>query len=496
MNYSFNNSALEKNFTNNSSDSLSTQGGPLSVVIALTIANVVSIFLGTLGNSLVIISVIINRSMRSTTNFFISSLAAADLIVTSTCMPLFYVYNVLTWPVWPFGKGGCRVLSYLVHMSVMASALSLLAISYDRFLSVFFPMKRLITITRAKKIVAFIWFVSPFLLLPSLLHHDIQIVTTNGDKEDAVMCVESWSTTQELHSYQMYRISCYFLFLLQISVVYFLIGYRLYTRQHPGEQTSQSRAKDLLNKQKIIKMLFLVVALFALCWLPYIINKLLNIFPPKVDYVPPDLFVFVGNFLGLLNSVANPLVYAVLNKNFRTAFKNALRCNCNYELEERRRTVSVVTKQTQRRQSESLAADRRRASSLSVTDNPIISLGGRVGTVDRVRCLSFTSIEQETFFELAKLSNHLPQNRCVPTRNPEKRRVSFEGDFSVNFEDNDEEQKTLNLENEILNLNQELPHVCNGIQPRRRCDSSVSYLSPIDEKGCVNESLEVENDQM
>ena len=158
----------------NTTTASSAAGNPLSVVIALSIANIVSILLGTLGNILVIISVIINRNMRSTTNFFVASLAAADLVVTASCMPLFYIYNVITWPDWPFGKAGCSILSYLVHMSVMASALSLLSISYDRFLSVFFPMRKFITKNRAKMLVASIWFVSPLLLLPSLLHHDVK----------------------------------------------------------------------------------------------------------------------------------------------------------------------------------------------------------------------------------------------------------------------------------------------------------------------------------
>lgn len=484
MNYSFNSTPLEQNLTDNFTGSHQSGSSPsLTAVIGLSIANILAIFFGTLGNSLVIISIIINRGMRSTTNIFIASLAGADIIVTSTCMPLFFVYNVLTWPVWPFGNVGCRILSYLVHMSVMASALSLLAISYDRFVSVFFPMKRLITPPRAKKIVGFIWFVSPFLLLPSLFHHDI--VSTNYGGKKAVMCVESWSSSKALHSYQMYRISCYFLFLLQISVVYFLIGYRLYTRQQPGEQTSQSKAKDLLNKRKIIKMLFLVVALFALCWLPYIINKLLNIFPPRPDYVPPDLFVFVGNFLGLLNSVANPLVYAVLNKNFRTAFKNALQCNCNYELEERRKTVSVVSKQTQRRQSESTAVDRIHRGSLSVSDSHVVSSGRVVtGTGDEVKCISFTRIEQETIVEMSKFPKSSSQSREFSGRNPEKRRVSFGGDLFSSEEN--EVPKAPTLQNGTFNV----------VQARQRCDTNLSNLSPIHEKGYTNASFEQESDHM
>lgn len=492
MNCLFNNTAVENNVTNNSCESVqsgSNSSPALTVVIGLTIANILAIFFGTLGNSLVIISILINRGMRSTTNFFISSLAGADLIVTSTCMPLFYVYNVIKWPMWPFGSAGCRILSFLVHMSVMASALSLLAISYDRFVSVFFPMKRFITPPRAKKIVVFIWFVSPFLLLPSLLHHEAVSKIYDGKK--AIMCVESWSTVKALHSYQMYRVSCYFLFLLQISIVYFLIGRRLYTRQQPGEQTSQSRAKDLLNKRKIIKMLFLVVALFALCWLPYIINKLLNIFPPRPDYVPPDLFVFVGNFLGLLNSVANPLVYAVLNKTFRTAFKNALRCNCNYEVEQRRRTVSVVSKQTQRRQSESITADRIHRGSLSVSDSHVINHKGPCEmTGDEVRNLP--SIGQETAVEMSQFENCSQQNPCISRRNPQKRRVSFGGDVSISVEDKDPKVPT--LENGNTNLPREIMNVSNGT--KKKCDSNLGYLSPIDEKSYVNASFEQEYDQM
>lgn len=71
-------------------------------------------------------------------------------------------------------------------------------------------------------------------------------------------------------------------------------------------------------------MLFLVVVLFVLCWLLYMINKFLNIFFLSLGYYVLDLFVFVGNFLGLLNSVVNLIVYVVFNKNFRKVFKNVL----------------------------------------------------------------------------------------------------------------------------------------------------------------------------
>ena len=406
-----------------------SHGNSLAVTVGLTLANVVAIVGGTLGNSLVILVVVINRSMHSSTNYFISSLAAADLIVTSICMPLFFVYNVLTWPVWPFGRTACRVLSYLVHVSVMASALSLLSISYDRCLSIFFPLKRLVTLSRAKKVIALIWFVSPLLLLPSLLHHDV--VSTEHAGKKAVMCVESWDTIQQLHAYQMYRVSCYFLFVLQITVVYCLIGRSLYKRKQPGEQTAHSEAKAQLSKRKVLRMLFLVVTMFSLSWLPYIINKLLNMFPPERSYKSPDVFVFIGNFLALLNSVANPVVYAVLNQTYRTAFRYAIRCKCNFETEERRRALSKSLRNGRSSSKSQMRRQRsmeRRKSSLSTE---VFVLPGDENDKTRpVRCLSFVKTDI-ALNDLSKTgANGFRSNGM------ERRRVSFGGELLTKEEGN------------------------------------------------------------
>ena len=133
--------------------------------------------------------------------------------------------------------------------------------------------------------------------------------------------------------------------------------------------------------------------------------------------------------------------------------------------------------------SESLVADRLRASSLSGSENPVTT----VLAVDRIRCLSFTSIEQEALVELTNFSNCSQQNRVGARRNPENRRVSFGGDNLLHSEEN-ANKKVEKSENEPENVNQGLPHACNEIN-RPRQDSG-RYLSPINEKGCNNKSFE------
>lgn len=339
-------SSMNGNMTNitagNISDKITTpQGLSVAAQVGLAALYIFGIIIGTTGNILVVVAVAANRSMRTGTNFFIVSLSIADLLVTTICMPPFFAYNVITWPIWPFGRTSCQLLSYLVHTSVMASALSLLSISYDRFVSVYFPLRQLRKPKQAVVIVSVIWIVSPFLFLPSAFHHDVFSQKQNG--QVFVTCKESWPTEEELRSYLSYRVSFYFLFVIQISVVYALVGYRLFKRQKPGIPSDNDKTRALLHKKKVIKMLLLVIACFSLSWLPYTINKLFNITPPSPNFKAPDMFVFVGNMLGLLNSCVNPILYAVLNKNFRIAFKNALRCKCNSDVEERRRMVNTAS---------------------------------------------------------------------------------------------------------------------------------------------------------
>lgn len=326
----------------NSSDEMTTtQDHSVAAQVGLTALYIFGITVGTSGNILVIIAVAANRSMRTGTNYFIVSLSVADLLVTALCMPPFFVYNVFTWPIWPFGRISCQMLSYFVHTSVMASSLSLLSITYDRFVSVYFPLKRLKKPKQSLRIVSAIWIVSPFLLLPSAFHHGVFTKKLNG--QVSVICTESWPTKAQLRSYQIYRICFYFLFVVQISVAYVLVGVRLFKRQQPGVRSNRDKKRSLLHKRKVVKMLLLVIACFSLSWLPYTINKMLIVAPPSTGFKAPDLFVFVGNMLGLLNSCVNPILYAVLNRNFRIAFKNALRCKCNSDAEERRRMVHTIT---------------------------------------------------------------------------------------------------------------------------------------------------------
>lgn len=77
------------------------------VCVVLPIIFGVIAVLGFVGNLSVIIVVIANRNMRSTTNILIIGLALADLVFIVVCVPFTTVNYVVAE--WPFGSVFCKV---------------------------------------------------------------------------------------------------------------------------------------------------------------------------------------------------------------------------------------------------------------------------------------------------------------------------------------------------------------------------------------------------
>lgn len=92
------------------------------------------------GNSLVVLSVWREMSLRTATNYFIVSLAVADIMVAVLVMPL-AVYVEVNNAVWTFGDVMCDAWVACDVMCCTASILNLTAICVDRFIAVTRPIQ-------------------------------------------------------------------------------------------------------------------------------------------------------------------------------------------------------------------------------------------------------------------------------------------------------------------------------------------------------------------
>ncbi|XP_076314303.1 muscarinic acetylcholine receptor DM1-like [Tachypleus tridentatus] len=141
---------------------------PYSVSEIILIAIVAGLLsLGTVvGNVVVVISIKLDKQLQTISNYFLLSLAVADLWIGLVSMPLFTMYTLLG--VWPLGSVICDTWLALDYLNSNASVLNLLIISFDRYFSVTRPLtyraKR--TTKRAAFMITCAWVISLVLWPP------------------------------------------------------------------------------------------------------------------------------------------------------------------------------------------------------------------------------------------------------------------------------------------------------------------------------------------
>ncbi|XP_065092403.1 octopamine receptor beta-2R [Ochlerotatus camptorhynchus] len=327
------------------------------------------------GNLLVIISVKRHRKLRVITNYFVVSLAMADIMVAMMAMT--FNFSVQITGSWKFGSFMCDVWNSLDVYFSTASILHLCCISVDRYYAIVKPLKYPISMT--KRVVAVMllntW-ISPALL--SFVPIFAGWYTTDKHKEDVRKNPDSCLFIVN-KPYAVISSSISFFIPCTIMVfTYFQIfreanrqekqlamrqGTAMLMHQHNagggrgpggggsggggtnGEALSgsgssrtltmhevdaeQTPTKDrhlikMKREHKAARTLGIIMGTFILCWLPFFLWYIIT---SLCDQCPnPDIVVVLVFWIGYFNSTLNPLIYAYFNRDFREAFRNTLDC--------------------------------------------------------------------------------------------------------------------------------------------------------------------------
>ncbi|KAF5287751.1 hypothetical protein FQA39_LY15771 [Lamprigera yunnana] len=100
---------------------------------------VVFIIAGGLGNILVCLAVLLDRKLQNVTNYFLLSLAIADLLVSLFVMPLGAIPGFLGY--WPFGLIWCNIYVTCDVLACSSSIMHMCFISLGRYLGIRNPLK-------------------------------------------------------------------------------------------------------------------------------------------------------------------------------------------------------------------------------------------------------------------------------------------------------------------------------------------------------------------
>ncbi|KAM7290416.1 cholecystokinin receptor [Ixodes scapularis] len=319
----------------------------------------VILLLAVLGNGLVIVTLAVNKRMRTVTNLFLLNLAVSDLLLGVFCMP-FTLAGVLLRE-FVFGELMCRLIPYLQAVSVCVSAWTLMAMSVERYFAICYPLRSRTwqTLRHAQRTIGAVWVASLLLMLPIALLSQLQPVKDSGKMK----CREDWREPLYERLFTLFLDALLLVLpLLGMTATYSRIAATLrsamhhapsdvawhngsaFSAVHPADQQPASRLshqpstirwhqrdqdRSLATKQRIIRMLFAVVVEFFVCWTPLYVLNTVSLFQPEAVYY--GLGYRGISFLQLLayaSSCCNPITYCFMNRTFRVSFLGLCRHCC------------------------------------------------------------------------------------------------------------------------------------------------------------------------
>ena len=273
------------------------------------------IFLGTVGNSLVVLTVIRTRKLWNATNIFIVNLAFSDVFVCVFDLPISAYYQITDD--WIFGPALCKVIPVCFAVIVYASTLTLTMISIDRYLLIVLPLKNKMTVKLAMLLVLGIAAVSIAVASPIAMYSKYVVIDDQVLGLHRRYCLEEWPTPSARFLYTITTLVLqFFLPLILIAILYCQIFKKVRSRV----KTKNSR------KTKTTKMLVAVVSVFAVTWTPFHLYAVIT--ELHYDAVKGKYYKFLDALLRLfamLSSCLNPFLYGWLNDNYRNAFLALIR---------------------------------------------------------------------------------------------------------------------------------------------------------------------------
>ncbi|XP_076971393.1 D(4) dopamine receptor [Tamandua tetradactyla] len=287
------------------------------------------------GNSLVCVSVAADPALHTPTNYFLLSLAAADLLLALLVLPLF-VYSEVQGGAWRLSLGLCNALLAADVMLCTASIFNLCAISVDRFVAVTVPLRYHGRGRRQLLLISATWLLAAAVAAPVLCG------LNDAQGRDPSVC------RLEDRDYVVYSSVCsFFLPCLLMLLLYWatfrglrrrrearrakLQGHALPATLPPPDASPppvhrRRRAKIPGREGKAMRALPVVVGTFLLCWTPFFVVHVTRALCPAC--ASPARLVSAVTWLGYANSALNPAVYTIFNARFRARFRRALRPSC------------------------------------------------------------------------------------------------------------------------------------------------------------------------
>ena len=279
-------------------------------VAALTVGIPIIIF-GFLGNLMTIIAVIKTKALRTGANIFIISLSVFDLMYVTIVIP---VNLQVTWNNhWDFSDAFCKTYPVIVILTIGGNLMSLAGTAFNRYLKIIHPQVFILLFGRRLNTAIL---VSSFLSVPVLiLIPPISGVWGEiGYDPDKLSC----DVIPDNSGYDTFLMLCCFI----VPIIIILFCYiRILCKVCANRKKIQAARNGDANQPaamredlRYTKMMVSIFAAFVMAYTPYFIYHMVD------PFARHEIGRFLTRVCYWLGSCINPVLYGLLNRNFRQAF--------------------------------------------------------------------------------------------------------------------------------------------------------------------------------
>ncbi|XP_061111360.1 chemokine (C-C motif) receptor 12a isoform X1 [Conger conger] len=277
-----------------------------------------SIFLlSILGNSLVLYIIYQYEKLSTVTNVFLLNLVISDLLF-SLSLPFWAVYHSSQWI---FGEPMCKLVGGLYFVGFYSSILFLTLMTFDRYLAVVHA----VTAAKSRRMVyalvstATVWVVS---LLAAI--KEFVLYGTRPDGLYGMLCDETGYAESVMVRWQL--VGYYQQFVLFFALP---LGVVLYCYLRITLRVVHTRMRE---KCRAVKLIFVIVVTFFVCWTPYNVVVLLRALQtsrgtqrdPAACSDNLEYAQYITRNLAYLYCCVSPLFYTFVGKKFQNHFRRLL----------------------------------------------------------------------------------------------------------------------------------------------------------------------------
>ena len=325
---------------------------------------------GSFGNGLTLLIYLRYLVRPSTKRLFILVLASCDFISCSLLLPALVVE--IYYPFTFTAYGLCKAMRFLFYFFPLASILTLLLISVERYIKICHPLKRQVTLSFAKRLLVIVTVLLPAIFAtPAAILNGFSTVQTGVHNISGVGCqiADDFKKTTYPLIYNIFLLSFTIFGALFLAILYSLIwkttwrhirfdtistrkvckqnshtsdfsdtmGHeyfenkrRKYIIAAAGSMPATTRhGKREQNMKKVTHIMTAVTLVFIISFLPNSILQILTAIIPnffnKLNSTEKVVYqLFLRSFM--INYSANPVVYGLMDEAYRKACKDLFRC--------------------------------------------------------------------------------------------------------------------------------------------------------------------------